>query len=82
MSPGWDNWTRHEPEPHVLMFRRTIELAKKIRQEAKEREEQLRKEEAEEEARRTVELGVKLTAVSAALTTTTSSNAVSQTRRR
>ncbi|KAG0055838.1 hypothetical protein BGZ83_007271 [Gryganskiella cystojenkinii] len=40
MSPGWENWTRHDPEPHVLMFRRTIEVSKQVRKEAKERKEQ------------------------------------------
>lgn len=44
MSRGWDNWASHAPEPHVLMFRRTIEMSKQIRAEdraraAKEKEE-------------------------------------------
>ena len=37
MSRGWNNWTTHAPEPHVLMFRRTIEMSKQIRAEVKAR---------------------------------------------
>ncbi|GJJ76733.1 cyclin-dependent kinase regulatory subunit CKS1 [Entomortierella parvispora] len=39
MSRGWDNWTYHAPEPHVLMFRRTVELSRQVHAEVKARQE-------------------------------------------
>ncbi|KAG0302869.1 hypothetical protein BGZ99_002881, partial [Dissophora globulifera] len=35
MSTGWEHYMCHDPEPHVLLFRRTIQLGDRIRREAR-----------------------------------------------
>ncbi|KAI8354743.1 hypothetical protein B0O80DRAFT_385945 [Mortierella sp. GBAus27b] len=40
MSTGWVNYARHDPEPHVLMFRRTHDVANKARVAAAKRMEE------------------------------------------
>ncbi|KAI8354791.1 regulatory subunit of cyclin-dependent kinase [Mortierella sp. GBAus27b] len=55
MSTGWENYARHDPEPHVLMFRRTHEAGNRARIAAAKREEEMgergrqEEEEGEEE---------------------------------
>jgi cyclin-dependent kinase regulatory subunit CKS1 len=49
MSTGWVNYASHDPEPHILMFRRTHEAGNRARIAAAKREEERRREEEEEE---------------------------------
>ncbi|KAF9190267.1 Cyclin-dependent kinases regulatory subunit (Cell division control protein cks1) [Haplosporangium sp. Z 767] len=41
MSNYWENWMRHDPEPHVLLFRRPLGTGERL---AREREEQEKEE--------------------------------------
>ncbi|KAF9967695.1 Cyclin-dependent kinases regulatory subunit (Cell division control protein cks1) [Mortierella alpina] len=51
MSQYWVNWMRHEPEPHVLLFRRPVGTGARMKKEAerlKKEAERLKKEAARE----------------------------------
>ncbi|KAI8354764.1 hypothetical protein B0O80DRAFT_497975 [Mortierella sp. GBAus27b] len=43
MSRGWANYARHDPELHILMFRRTHDAANEVRLAAAKREEERRR---------------------------------------
>ncbi|KAG0203187.1 Cyclin-dependent kinases regulatory subunit (Cell division control protein cks1) [Mortierella sp. GBA30] len=47
MSQYWDNWMRHDPEPHVLLFRRPVGTGERLKKEAEDREEKKRLEDLE-----------------------------------
>ncbi|CAO3632086.1 unnamed protein product [Cunninghamella blakesleeana] len=46
ISPGWEHYMIHAPEPHILLLRRTHEMTKKVMEERKLAEEKKLKEKA------------------------------------